>query len=192
MKLHDINTLLSKKVADYIGDGYIINTQSMGGSQGEVGKVDLVKGHHLVRIWLNQETAYTWHDKDKFSVDMIVLRVREWKYPAEYSINYNQTVWMRELEHIETHVFYQISNRGKWYVEDLQEAIAAQKLRRERYYNLNTKYNEPVTTDAMREIGAKYLKRKAGYKRVRKDEINIQKAKKSYYLMYAGKTYTIK
>lgn len=192
MKLHDINILFSKKVADYIGDGYIINTQSMGGSQGEVGKVDLVKGHHLIRIWLNKETAYNWHDREKFSGDMVVLRVSEWKHPAEDNIKQGYTVWMSELEHIETHVFYQISNYDTWYVEDLQEAIAAQKLRRDRYYNRNPKHDEPVTTDAMKEIGAKYLKHKAGYKRVRKEEIKIQKGDKSYCLMYAGKTYKIK
>lgn len=192
MKLYDINVLFSKKVADYIGDGYIINTQSMGGSQGEVGKVDLVKGHQLIRIWLDQETAYNWHDREKFSGDMMVLRVSEWKHPAEDNINHDYTVWMSELEHIETHVFYKISNYSTWYVEDLQEAITAQNLRRDRYYNRNPKHDEPVTTDAMREIGAKYLKRKAGYKRVRMDEIMIQKANKSYCLMYAGKTYKIK
>lgn len=191
MKFHEINVKFSEKVAEYLSKGYIINTQSMGGSQGEIGKVDLVRGNQLIRIWLDQETSY-YTRPGQFTGNMIVLRVSEWKYPAGNAMYFDSTVWMSDLNHIETHLFYQINDRNKWYIEDLDEAIRCQGISHERYYARNYNSNDFVTTDAMKEIGAKYLKRVAGYKRVRKNEIKMMKNGNKYNLMYMGNNYKIK
>lgn len=185
MKFKDINARFTEKVHEYLHEGYVFNTTSMSGHQGEVCKVDLVKDNEFIRIWINQES--NWNAP--FHGNMMVLRVSKWQYPAERSCQY--TVWNSELDHIEEYTFYQL-DRSDWYTEDFQEAMDAQNLRYSRYHNQYPGHKSQETTDRQKEIGAKYLKRKAGYQRIRKDEIKIQKANRIYHLVYAGKTYRIK
>lgn len=44
MKYIDINRKFTETVSSYIAQGYIINTASMSGSQGEVAHIDLTNG----------------------------------------------------------------------------------------------------------------------------------------------------
>ena len=57
--MKDIEALFTRKVAEYLADGYIFNTKTMSGSQ-----VDLKKGKSFVRISLRilLNTAETKRD----------------------------------------------------------------------------------------------------------------------------------
>ena len=48
--IEGISAIATAKVAEYIADGYILNTGTMSGSQGDILKVDLVKGDKTVRV----------------------------------------------------------------------------------------------------------------------------------------------
>ena len=60
MKYIDINAKFTAAVSSYIAHGYIINTASMSGSQGEVAHIDLTNGKQIVRVLLDSFTE--WED----------------------------------------------------------------------------------------------------------------------------------
>jgi len=86
----DISKFYTSLVQFYINLGYIVNIQSMRGSQGDDSRIDLVKGDQIVRIIVNStcdiyiRTYYT----------VSVLRFRNtgtdlyWNHKAESSTNH--------------------------------------------------------------------------------------------------------
>jgi len=50
MKFETINRKFTEVVSEWIGKGYAFNTATMGGSQGEIAKVDLTDGKEIIRI----------------------------------------------------------------------------------------------------------------------------------------------
>lgn len=102
---HEIDSLFTKKVVEYITNGYVINSNTMSGSQGEIGKIDLYNGNTYIRIML--DTTYSCKDGDK--INLIVGRITE-KVP---SVGYC-TVWNQNLEILEEQSFVKLSEN--WYV----------------------------------------------------------------------------
>lgn len=102
---HEIDSLFTKKVAEYIAAGYVINSNTMSGGQGEIGKIDLHNGNTYIRIML--DTTYSCKERDK--INLIVGRITE-KVP---SVGYC-TVWNQNLEILEEQSFVKLSEN--WYV----------------------------------------------------------------------------
>lgn len=132
MKSTDINAIFSAKVAEFLTNGYQINTNTMGGSQGEVAKVDFRKGDELIRVLLDRKTIFNEH----FTCDGIVLIVGRCTDP--YAVNAqgfrDATIWNKHLEIIEERTFCKMGmrwNDSDWYLEGA-EAEEAQKKTRER------------------------------------------------------------
>ena len=132
MKSTDINAIFSAKVAEFLANGYQINTNTMGGSQGEVAKVDFRKGDELIRVLLDRKTIFNEH----FTCDGIVLIVGRCTDP--YAVNAqgfrDATIWNNHLEIIEERTFCKMGmrwNDSDWYLEGA-EAEEAQKKTRER------------------------------------------------------------
>ena len=132
MKSTDINAIFSAKVAEFLANGYQINTNTMGGSQGEVAKVDFRKGDELIRVLLDRKTIFNEH----FTCDGIVLIVGRCTDP--YAVNAqgfrDATIWNNHLEIIEERTFCKMGmrwNDSDWYLEGT-EAEEAQKKTRER------------------------------------------------------------
>jgi len=132
MKSTDINAIFSAKVAEFLANGYQINTNTMGGSQGEVAKVDFRKGDELIRVLLDRKTIFN----DHFTCDGIVLIVGRCTDP--YAVNAqgfrDATIWNSHLEIIEERTFCKMGmrwNDSDWYLEGA-EAEEAQKKTRER------------------------------------------------------------
>ena len=132
MKSTDINAIFSAKVAEFLANGYQINTNTMGGSQGEVAKVDFRKGDELIRVLLDRKTIFNEH----FTCDGIVLIVGRCTDP--YAVNAqgfrDATIWNSHLEILEERTFCKMGmrwNDSDWYLEGA-EAEDAQKKTRER------------------------------------------------------------
>ena len=58
MNQNDINRAFTEKVTELIAQGYQINPATMGGSQGEIGKVDLRKGNDIIRVLLTEDGGF--------------------------------------------------------------------------------------------------------------------------------------
>ena len=199
MKKFEINKKFTEIVNNYISDGYVINLVSMSGSQGEEGKVDLVKGDQLVRIWTNSENSSSYYNRtiNSWNGNKLVLRIGVWKYPAKNSFN-ETTVWMQDFTVIESYTFYEIE-RSVEYTEDINEALQIQKKRYSRYQNHDHNYGVVTSyleNDGCKAIAAKYLKFKEGYKRVSYDKLKIEKTVDNngvvYVIIYNNNRYFLK
>lgn len=193
MRRTDIDKKFTETVIRYLMQGYTIHTNSMGGSQGEVAKVDLVKDETFLRVWLNRESSYSWHDTE-FHGNMMVLRVGKWNRSAKEASDWC-TVWMKDLETIEQHVFYEVRHGSDYYVSR-EEAIASYEVRRSRYQSTRFENSKEILimNDKAREAAYKFLKRTQGYKRVSFNDIVVRKRinteePNSYYVVYHGQAY---
>lgn len=193
MKMNEINKIYSDKVAEYLAKGYTIHPVSMGGSQGEICKIDLYKGDELIRIWMSDESC-RWSDPNCYREGYRAISVGKWMYPTSMSDRYNDTVWYKELEVLEEIRFYPINN-GKCYIDDLQVALNIQNLRRSRYRDKSYVNGRAfiVITDEKKAIARKYLMRKHGYKRVNSDKIGMRIDEYGkYHIMYNNRDYVLK
>lgn len=196
MKLSAINKVFTDKVAEYIANGYVLNPLSMNGHQGELGKVDLVKGSELIRVCMVRESHYDWKNKDSWYGDTVEILVGRWDHSAEESAH--RTVWMDSFENLETVVFYEL-RRNAWYVGTLEEAMEATNKKNERRsYHIKKQYftREEDITDKAREIGIKYLKNVAGYCRVSPAKVKVIKKsfedEVTYHVVYSSHDYKLR
>ena len=90
MKQIELNAIFTTKVTEYITKGYIINVNTMGGSQGEIGKIDLRKGNEIIRVLMVSELNYNTY------LDDIVIRVG--RTTTENSSVRTGTIWNQDLE----------------------------------------------------------------------------------------------
>ena len=129
MKFVDINRKFTEAVTEWIGKGYIINSATMGGSQGEISKVDLTNGSEIIRVLLNSTGHPITKIEDRFYsfdiVELTVGRVTDQIVPNSPSVW--DTVWNEHLEVISSEEFYEIgrNRREKWY-GNKADAIAQQ------------------------------------------------------------------
>lgn len=175
MLFAEINRKFTEAVADLMARGYVINTATMGGSQGEVGKVDLTDGKEIIRVVLDNFGTPVVRIEGRFyrmeGLKLIVGRVTDQVTPN--SQNAWQTVWNGNLEVISEDVFYEIGREhrdgSKWY-GTREEAITQQDKEAERY---RTRYIEKQQEfpDAAREIVLPFIRRQPRCKSVRLSEI---------------------
>ena len=89
-----INETLTKKVAEFIEKGYIINYKTMNGLQNcEMARVDLIKGYKFVRIFVTQTFI---RDKNRYFVKVGEADINSIDTVCDLS-----TVWTHEMRIIE-------------------------------------------------------------------------------------------
>lgn len=178
MKFESINRKFTEKVVEYITKGYIINTASMSGSQGETGKVDLTDGKEIIRILLDdihETCAKVNNNFYSFSgLAIIVGRVTDDVQPN--SSNTWNTAWNQHLEVLSEERFYLIghrSNDSKWY-GTREEAIAQQ----DKHYARSAAreiYINHEFSDAAKAAVLPFVKRQPKCKSVRLSDITSVK-----------------
>ncbi|MBR6029405.1 MAG: hypothetical protein IKP40_09970 [Clostridia bacterium] len=55
MKRQAVDKAFTQKVAEFLNQGYIIHTNTMGGYQGEIAHVDLARGSEILRVLLTRD-----------------------------------------------------------------------------------------------------------------------------------------
>lgn len=129
MRFTDINAIYSKKIADLLVEGYMINSNTMGGSQGDIAAIDLRKGDDVIRVRLHKEMCSSF-EGDRFWGDNITLTVGRCTDPDVIrSKEYHSyaTVWNNKLEVIEERVFWEMG-RHQWYIEGEEGKEALRKV----------------------------------------------------------------
>ena len=180
MKRVDIDKVFTEKVAEFIGKGYVVNSGTMAGHQGEICKVDLIKGNTLVRIWMGNDWL------ENFSDRIIQIHIG---VITNFTTN-GYTLWMKEFDEYELLTFYEVVE-GKWYTDSEEEFEKIREIKKARrnYKRLDLPHYEFYRDEARREIAKKYLKRVAGYSRVSIDDIKIQNRDREYSIIYHGSFY---
>ena len=112
MKMKDINKKFTELVSEYIGKGYTINLSTMGGSQGEVGKVDLIKGDHFIRVYVdNGMESGSYLDYTSLCVGEI----------NNYDPHSSDIVWYKNLTTVYQIIYYKVDT--DWYIESRSQAL---------------------------------------------------------------------
>lgn len=129
MKKSEIMKIFTAKVAELMAHGMWIHGNTMGGSQGEVCKVDLTDGQRMVRVLLDDKSTFGRFD-GRHGDDALVLIVGEAKGDRWLRDN-RPTVWNNDLDVKEQREFFKMGR--DWYVEDPAEIIAANDKYEARY-----------------------------------------------------------
>ena len=183
MKYIDINRKFTEAVSSYIAKGYIINTASMAGHQGEVARIDLTNGQQVIRILLDSFTE--WNDDLPMDGLKLVVGI------ATDNVKPNDderrdTIWNNRLEVISCEKFYKLNNvyaDAKFYgTED--EAKAANEKRFNRYKNKSHSSSMEDITDKAAPVVKEYIREKFGVRRVKMEDIKVTKHKGVFTVTY--------
>lgn len=121
----EINKEFTRTVAAYIAEGYIINTRTMAGSQGEIARVDLTRDGELLRVLLEHtfEHGKTLTGR-RYYLNAMKLTVGRCTEPVETdSFSTWATVWNDKLEILRERLWYEAETpNGELYC-DLNEAL---------------------------------------------------------------------
>jgi len=184
MKFESINRKFTETVAEWMAKGWYINTASMRGSQGEIGKVDLTDGTEVIRVLLDNFREWGIRIEDKRyefeGVKIVVGKVTDGTIPNR-SDDWN-TVWNEHLEIITKERFYEIgdSRRNKWY-GTREESIAQQDKAWGRYTRRQIENviiigaRNPVDNKKVAEIAKAYVKRQPRCRSTKRRDIKAVK-----------------
>ncbi len=126
MKRAEIDKIFTRMIGEYLDNGYVINTNTMGGHQGEIAKVDLIKGDDFIRVHL--EKGYY----DRYDGECYFINVGRSKKKIDPKDRY-VTVWTNELEMVSENVIYQIDD--DWFTGIKDYFLQCRKIRHDRYKN---------------------------------------------------------
>lgn len=157
--MNDIAAIATAKVNELIAKGFVFNFGTMAGSQGDDFKVDLTKDGITYRIRV-------FHDIKNFD-GIEVLEVR--KYEQDFADNSFSSLWNKDGEVVESHVWYRMMNRnGYVYTDDTEAFEAAQKLSNTRY--INSMDDDTKSVIAPEKVIEK-VRAHRGYKRTKAEDI---------------------
>ena len=90
MTRNELDRIFTNKVKEYFSKGFTINTKTMGGTQGELARVDVRKDDTLIRIYMETDGS------DYGELINIIIG----KAPQT-----NRNIWNSQLEIIEKNIF---------------------------------------------------------------------------------------
>ena len=188
MKFIDINKRYTELVAEYLGKGYLINSATTSGSQGEISKIDLTNGTEVIRIMVSNFSD--WKENIQ-GVELSVGRALDYIPPHSSSDWY--TLWNSRLEELYSERYYKIGDDRLHGVQygTLEEAKAVAELRLKRYIAKSVKRYPVDITDRAMDIAKRIIRREFGYKRISEDEVKVNRYNDGYTVGYRGEVYRL-
>lgn len=189
MKYKDIDQKYTELVSKYLAAGYIINSATMAGSEGENASIDLTKAGKVVRVLVGGFTEL--NDCYLQGVEIVEGMVVEDIVP--HCEGSRQTIWNNRLKVISRQRYYEVGrnrNTGRKFYGTREAAKRADKLRSQRRHI----YNVPNTKDLTkigRKIAERIVRDKFKAKRIAADDIRVFKSGKSYAVVYKNNTYRL-
>lgn len=168
-------------VADYLKRGYVINTKTSSGSQGEVHKIDFRDGSDVYRIVLLHIQDYDAPD----NIGQMIIRVLKYT-----DVNmHTDILWTDKGTTIAETIFYLVAERcnehKEVYSTDIEVAKNAERIRIER---CRRKAYTPIRfikfTKAQQKVVKEILKNHAGYKTVAATKIMSMRRTSNGYVIF--------
>lgn len=166
MKRIELDAIFTAKVNEYISNGYAFNTNTMGGSQGEIAHVDLRKGDEIIRILMDSE-----YDIDDGKTIRIVVGRSPRAIPPEIT---NATIWNNQLEIIEEIVFLEVSRNWFTSVEE-NDGISDLRFNRRQSQRVDKTYTLTPTVAFIRN-----LKKRKGFSNATRSNVTIERSEYGY------------
>lgn len=174
MKRNELDTIFTAKVNEYIAKGYMINTNTMAGSQGEIAHIDFRKGDEVIRILM--ETKYNWRKGD--TVHIIIGRSTDKVRPER---DRDETVWNSHLEIIEDIVFLKASDN--WFTS-VEEGETINALQEERQNRKHVNESRQLVPSAALIRG---LKNRKGFSNATRNNITVERTSYGYVIKLAAR-----
>lgn len=165
---NDIAAIATAKVNELIENGFVFNFGTMAGSQGDDFKADLTKDGITYRIRV-------FHKRK--DCDIEVLEVR--KYEQDFADTDFITLWNKDGEVVESHVWYRLRNRNCCvYTDDAEAFENMQDLRYARAINcMNDNTKSVIAPEKIIEK----IRAHRGYKRTKIEDIKRVVRKNNKY-----------
>lgn len=117
------NRKMTEIAQPYLAEGYIINTDTMSRNE-----IDLRKGKHFVRIWVDRESSYRFDkalEKEGYWGDIYFIKVGSTTLQNPNT----DTVWNDRLDVFSTKMYYEVGrwNSHKAYTDSREEALQCAK-----------------------------------------------------------------
>ena len=159
--MNDIAAIATAKVNELIANGFIFNFGTMAGSQGDDFKADLTKDGITYHVRVFHDFGYNGFD------DAEILEVR--KYEQNFADDSFASLWNKDGEVVESHVWYRMRNHnGYVYTDDVEAFEAAQKLSHTR--RINSMDDDTKSVIAPEKVIEK-VRAHRGYKRTKVEDI---------------------
>lgn len=172
MKYKDIDARMTEIVVDFIRNGWLLNTNSFSGNQGEIAKVDLTNGTDVVRIVLDSFS----HFSDGKSENIAEYYISGYRITVGYGNkvdsfhphepSWHSPLWTTHLQNSVSECFYCLGEacRGvDWFTDNKEEAIRAYRLRSKRYASKGSSPHHELP-DAAKKVALRILRRRKGMK----------------------------
>lgn len=162
MDRNDLNRIFTEKVTELIAQGYVINTGSMRGSQGEIAKVDLRKGDEIIRVMMVQNSGWGSGCDYNGIFEIIIGRNtdRIWD-------NWDDTIWSNHLEIISQIEFARITDNYFVPQEDAREMVAKRHAR----WRMKQIPDRRTLSEPYKSIALRYVQRQPKMKSCKLSEI---------------------
>ena len=171
MKRTELNNIFTNKVNSYLAKGYTFHLDSMSGSQGEIGRVDLTNGEEVIRIKL--ESARDW--EVGYGEYCFTITVGRTTKVEEGLGRMSKTIWNSDLEILEEEKFYSPSYESEYLTTKEEIETNYEKALDRRAARSLTKMEE-ITDTAIIKALLPYINHISGCKTVRVKHITrIQK-----------------
>jgi len=187
MTYADINKRFSEIVTEYLNEGFTFNTATMGGSQGEIAKVDLTNGADIIRISI--ESFSNWQENIE-GLEIVIGRDTKGQVKPNGSNRYFNTIWGNDLDIIRIERFYRISHHAEFFgTED--DAKNAAEVRRNRWRHQIPSNTAYVPSENALKIAKKIVRKRFGYTRLNPKEVKINKYNDGYIVSYRNHSYKL-
>lgn len=159
--MSDIAAIATAKVNELIANGFVFNFGTMAGSQGGDFKADLTKDGITYRVRVFNDFGHNSSD------GVEILEVR--KYEQNFADDSFASLWNRDGEVVESHVWYRMRNRnGYVYTDDVEAFEAARELGYTR--RINSMDDGTKSAIAPEKVIEK-IRAHRGYKRAKVEDI---------------------
>ncbi len=169
MKRNELNKIFTAKVAEYLAAGYMVNTNTMAGSQGEIASVDFRKGDEIIRIVMLTDHEYSGPSRGDY-IHIIVGRNTD---RVRLDREYDETIWNSHLDVIEDLAYRKVSET--WYISPEE----AEGINEKRLARFRAQYIEDAKlTPSAAFIRA--LKKRKGFTNATRNNVGVARTERGY------------
>ena len=160
MNQNDIRRIYTEKVAGLLAKGYVLHPETMGGSQGEMARIDLTNGSKILQVLINRVGGCSDSYGEIYAI--IIGRCTE-KYSG-----YQHTIWNDRLEILSEIKLDQISDN---FYTTPEEGKRMSELRFSRWKRRKCE-NRRELGDAYKSVALRWLRRQPRMKTCKLEDID--------------------
>lgn len=186
IKMEDINKTYTEVIGEYISRGYWIYTKTMAGHQGEIAKIDLTNGKHIIRVRIDKKYHNRIEGLENLWLGTDVLRI----VVVEYDNFRTETLWNNEGITINEFNWYQVGRKNIAYVDNLEEYVDIANKTLNRFELKPIDYgNHGRKMRYNADTIIKIVNGRKGFKSCKKKDIkSVERYKNGYYIRIEGKS----